>query len=114
VEKRDQTLSKRYRGERKLTPIRSALDASGFLQVTSAQLERLARMFAESEAEFERAVGPEGSPKLYIEAYAHMLDVLGSASDTVAGIEAPATFRRTQQKCVRPQTKSRAIPSTCI
>lgn len=78
-------------------PEKSELDAAGFLQITSAQLERLAGMFAESEAEFQRAVGPEGSPKLYIEAYGHMLEVLGSASDAVVSVEAPAAFRRTQQ-----------------
>jgi hypothetical protein len=76
------------------------IDLTGFLPLVGGQFERLARMFAESGDEFQTAVGPSGSPQMYVDAYARVLDVLADALDTVIGVEPPAAFARTQQACI--------------
>jgi hypothetical protein len=72
-------------------------DASTFLTTCSAQLQKLAVMFGESEAEFQHAVAPDGSPKMYVEAYAAMLDRIATAIRIVGSLEAPPSLQRTQQ-----------------
>lgn len=78
-------------------PNPSAVDASSYLDVVSAQSGRLAHTFSAAGPAFKAAAEPSGGPQDYCEAYGAVLDDMYAANDAILSVSAPASLKRTEE-----------------